>query len=134
MAHAEEVLKKMAEFHAASACYVEHYGMFSADFTQGIFCEQNRGLLREFNVSTAFLNQLKNWKNCQKYYEKLVAYMVVSKVLPVVILEKTDQASLENCIHDESKLKAAMFSNRKYVQSMLEILPWLDNRGLLDWQ
>lgn len=60
--------------------------------------------------------------------------MVVSKVLPVVILEKTDQANLENYIQDESKMKAAMFSNYKYVQAMSEILPWLDNRGLLDWQ
>lgn len=60
--------------------------------------------------------------------------MVVSKVLPVVILERTDQANLENYIHDESKMKAAMFSNHKYVQIVLEILPWLDNRGLLDWK
>lgn len=72
MAHAEQVLIKMAEFHAASACYVEHYGVFSSDFTVGIFCEKNKALLKEFNASGAFLKQLKNWKNCQQYYEKLV--------------------------------------------------------------
>ncbi|XP_065354510.1 uncharacterized protein LOC135948982 [Calliphora vicina] len=255
MDHVKEVLIKMAEFHAASACYVEHYGMFSEDFTVGIFSEKNKALLKEFNASGAFLSQLKKWKNCQQYYEKLAdsdeflvdrlledqkvnprefnvlnhgdcwsnnimfqydafgkikdtllvdfqvgkygspandlyyfilssaskdiklnqfdymirfyyehlvenlkllqyhrplpklknihialmknglaAYMVVSKVLPVVILEKTDQANLENYIHDESKMKTAMFSNHKYVQAMSEILPWLDNRGLLDWK
>ncbi|XP_037817381.1 uncharacterized protein LOC119607509 [Lucilia sericata] len=255
MDHVKEVLIKMAEFHAASACYVEHYGMFGEDFTVGIFNEKNKALLKEFNASGAFLSQLKKWKNCQQYYEKLAdsddflvdrlledqkvnprefnvlnhgdcwsnnimfqydafgkikntllvdfqvgkygspandlyyfilssakkdikltqfdymirfyyerlvenlkllqyhrplpklknihialmknglaAYMVVSKVLPVVILEKTDQANLENYIHDESKMKTAMFSNHKYVQAMSEILPWLDNRGLLDWK
>lgn len=255
MDHMKEVLTKMAEFHAASACYVEHYGNFSEDFTVGIFCEKNKALLKEFNASGAFLGQMKKWKNCQQYYEKLAdsddylvdrllqdqtlnprefnvlnhgdcwsnnimfqydafgkikntlfvdfqvgkygspandlyycilssakkdikltqfdymirfyydrlvenlkllqyhrplpklknihaallrnglaAYMVVSKVLPVVILEKTDQANLENYIQDESKMKSAMFSNHKYVQAMSDILPWLDNRGLLDWK
>lgn len=60
--------------------------------------------------------------------------MTVSKVLPVVMLEKTDQAKLENYIADESKLKADMFGNHKYGQAMMELLPWLDNRGLLDWK
>ncbi|KAI8118174.1 hypothetical protein CVS40_10086 [Lucilia cuprina] len=235
MDHVKEVLIKMAEFHAASACYVEHYGMFGEDFTVGIFSEKNKELLKEFNASAAFLSQLKKWKNCQQYYEKLAdsdeflvdrlledqkvnprefnvlnhgdcwsnnimfqydafgkikntlfvdfqvgkygspandlyyfilssakkdikltqfdymirfyyehlvenlkllqyhrplpklknihialmknglaAYMVVSKVLPVVILEKTDQANLENYIHDESKMKTAMFSNHNF--------------------
>lgn len=76
MDHVKEVLTKMAEFHAASACYVEHYGIFGEDFTVGIFSEKNRALLNEFNASTAFLGQLKKWKNCQQYYEKLVSCCV----------------------------------------------------------
>lgn len=35
---------------------------------------------------------------------------------------------------DESKMKEAMFNNHKYKQAMTDILPWLDNRGLLDWK
>lgn len=73
MDHMKEVLKKLAEFHAASACYVEHYGMFGDDFTVGVFQEKNKALLKEFNASASFLNQLKKWKNCQQYYEKLVS-------------------------------------------------------------
>lgn len=72
MDHVKQVLIKMAEFHAASACYVEHYGMFSEDFTVSLFQEKNKALLKEFNASGAFLSQLKKWKNCQQYYEKLV--------------------------------------------------------------
>ncbi|EDW66720.1 uncharacterized protein [Drosophila virilis] len=250
--HMQQVLEKLAAFHAASACYVEQNGMFGEEFTVGVFSEANRRLLQEFNASGAFLAQLKKWKNCQKIYEKLAksdeylvdrllqdqqvsmrefnvlnhgdcwnlnimflydafgkiketlfvdfqvgkygspandlyylilssaapdiktvkfdymvrfyfdhlvenlkllqyhrplpklknlhaallrnglaAYMVVSKVLPVVMLDKTDNANLGN---DESKVKAAMYTNQKYVQVMSEILPWLDNRGLLDWK
>ncbi|KAH8267184.1 hypothetical protein KR026_002449 [Drosophila bipectinata] len=253
--HMHKVLEKLAAFHAASACYVEHHGLFGEEFTVGVFSEANRQLLQEFNASGAFLAQLKKWKNAQKIYEKLAdsddylvdrllqdqqynarefnvlnhgdcwannimfqhdafgtikevlfvdfqvgkygspandlyylilssaapelktakfdylvryyfdnlvenlkllqyhrplpklknlhaalfrnglaAYMVVSKVLPVVMLDKTNNANLESYINDESKMKNAMFTNPKYVQVMTEVLPWLDNRGLLDWK
>lgn len=72
MEHMQQVLIKLAEFHAASACYVEHFGNLSREFTEGVFNESNRALLKEFNASGAFLKQLKNWKNCLQYYEKLV--------------------------------------------------------------
>ncbi|XP_017145449.1 uncharacterized protein LOC108157774 [Drosophila miranda] len=253
--HMQRVLEKLAAFHAASACYVEHHGFFGEEFVVGVFSEANRQLLQEFNASGAFLAQLKKWKNAQKIYEKLAdsdnylvdrllqdqqfnarefnvlnhgdcwannimfqhdafgtiketlfvdfqvgkygspandlyylilssaapelkaakfdylvrfyfdnlienlkllqyhrplpklknlhaalfrnglaAYMVVSKVLPVVMLDKTNNANLESYMNDESKMKVAMFTNPKYVQVMTELLPWLDNRGLLDWK
>ncbi|XP_073846111.1 uncharacterized protein [Musca autumnalis] len=255
MDHMQAVLKKMAEYHAASACYVEKYGSYGEDFTTGIFREENRGILTEFNKSTGFLTQLKKWPNCKSYYEKLeksddylvssllenqrvnsgefnvlnhgdcwsnnimfqydafgkikdilfvdfalgkygspandlyyfilsscsaeikltqfdyfirfyydhlvenlkllqytrplpklinihgtllknglAAYMVVSKVLPAVILDKSEESYLENYINDKSKMVYSMFNNPKYVKQMLNILPWLDNRGLLDWK
>lgn len=60
--------------------------------------------------------------------------MVVSKVLPVVMLEKNENGNSDNYQNDEAKVKAAMYTNPKYVQVMTELLPWLDNRGLLDWK
>lgn len=71
MIHTQEVLKKMAEYHAASACYVERYGQFGEDFTVGAFSETNRGILKDFNNSSTFLAQLKKWPNCKTYYDKL---------------------------------------------------------------
>ncbi|XP_059225109.1 uncharacterized protein LOC106088989 isoform X2 [Stomoxys calcitrans] len=255
MNHMLAVLKKMSEYHAASACYVEKYGCFSEDFTIGVFSEKNVDILREFNKSTAFLSQLKKWPNCSSIYEKLAnsdeylvkrlledqrvnvgefnvlnhgdcwsnnimfqydafgkikevffvdfalakygspandlyyfilsscaadikipkfeyfvryyyenlvqnlillqytrplpkltsihgslyknglaAYMIVSKVLPATILDKSEDANLENYTNDKSKMVSAMYNNPKYVKQMMEILPWLNNRGLLDWK
>lgn len=64
----------------------------------------------------------------------LSAYMVVSKVLPVVLLEKNENGSSDSYQADDAKVKTAMYTNPKYVQVMTELLPWLDNRGLLDWK
>ncbi|XP_061395523.1 uncharacterized protein LOC133331144 [Musca vetustissima] len=255
MDHMHAVLKKMAEYHAVSACYVEKYGSYGEDFNVAVFSEKNRELLTNFNKSTAFLTQLKKWPNCRGYYEKLAdsddylvsrlledqrvnagefnvlnhgdcwannimfqydafgkikdilfvdfalgkygspandlyyfilsscsadiklaqfdyfirfyyghlvenlkllqyarplpklinihgsllknglaAYMVVSKVLPAVILDKSEESNLENYTNENSKMVQSMFNNPKYVKQMLNILPWLDNRGLLDWK
>ncbi|XP_036321631.1 uncharacterized protein LOC118735779 [Rhagoletis pomonella] len=253
--HTKHVLQKMAELHAASACYVEHFGMYPEEFTVGVYSKNNKELLKEFNASDTFLAQLKKWKDGQSYYEKLAdsdnylvdrllqdqvynpsefnvlnhgdcwvnnilfrynafgeikdtrfidfqvgkygspahdlyyfilsstaadikiaqfdylvryyfdnlvenlkllqyhrplpklrnlhtallknglaAYLVVSKVLPVVMLEKSGNDYKEDRLQDESKIKLAMYTNPKYVEAMSEILPWLDNRGLLDWK
>uniref|UniRef100_A0A1L8EFZ7 Putative ecdysteroid kinase n=1 Tax=Haematobia irritans TaxID=7368 RepID=A0A1L8EFZ7_HAEIR len=253
--HMEAVLRKMAEYHAASACYVECYGGYSEDFTVGVFSEKNASILGQFNKSTAFLMQLKKWPNCTAYYEKLAnsddylvkrlledqrvntgefnvlnhgdcwsnnimfqydafgkikdtlfidfalgkygspandlyyfilsssaadiklskfdyfiryyydylienlkllnysrplpklsgihgslyrnglaAYMIVTKVLPATILDKSDEANLENYTNEKSKMVCSMYNNPKYITQMMEILPWLDNRGLLDWK
>ncbi|XP_075168369.1 uncharacterized protein LOC142240557 isoform X2 [Haematobia irritans] len=253
--HMEAVLRKMAEYHAASACYVECYGGYSDDFTVGVFSEKNASILGQFNKSTAFLMQLKKWPNCTAYYEKLAnsddylvkrlledqrvntgefnvlnhgdcwsnnimfqydafgkikdtlfidfalgkygspandlyyfilsssaadiklskfdyfiryyydylienlkllnysrplpklsgihgslyrnglaAYMIVTKVLPATILDKSDEANLENYTNEKSKMVSSMYNNPKYITQMMKILPWLDNRGLLDWK
>lgn len=71
--HTKHVLQKLAEFHAASACYVEHFGMFPEEFTVGFYSKNNTELLKQFNSSSAFLAQLKKWKNGQAFYEKLVS-------------------------------------------------------------
>ncbi|XP_058981273.1 uncharacterized protein LOC131803718 [Musca domestica] len=255
MDHMHAVLKKMAEYHAVSACYVEKYGSYGEDFNVGMFSEKNRGILNEFNKSTGFLTQLKKWPNCSAYYEKLAdsdeylvsrlledqrvntgefnvlnhgdcwsnnimfqydafgkikdmlfvdfalgkygspandlyyfilsscsadikltkfdyfirfyyghlvenlkllqyarplpklinihgallknglaAYMIASKVLPAVILDKSEESNLENYTNHKSKMVYSMYSNPKYVKQMVNILPWLDNRGLLDWK
>lgn len=60
--------------------------------------------------------------------------MIASKVLPAVILDKSEESNLENYTNHKSKMVYSMYSNPKYVKQMLNILPWLDNRGLLDWK
>ncbi|KAL5280775.1 hypothetical protein ACFFRR_004656 [Megaselia abdita] len=49
--HCKCVLKKMAEFHAASAVYFENNGPFEDILTKGVFTENNRPYIEAFNES-----------------------------------------------------------------------------------
>lgn len=60
------------------------------------------------------------------------AFLIATTILPVAMLEKTDNATLEEF---KNKMAVDMYSNPKYVQAMTDlILPWLDNRGSLDFK
>ncbi|XP_030374560.1 uncharacterized protein LOC115624107 [Scaptodrosophila lebanonensis] len=61
----------------------------------------------------------------------IAAYVVVSRVLPIVMMH--GEFEDENSDRYASKMKCSMFTNRKYIQVMNEVLPWMDARGLLNW-
>ncbi|KAH8267617.1 hypothetical protein KR018_005523 [Drosophila ironensis] len=244
------VLKKMAQFHAASVAYVEKYGPFHKLLTQGVYTLNNRLILQELSDPDAFLSQLRRLRVGERFYKRFVAkeqglvdkvlnmhapnsqqfnvlnhgdlwvnnlmfqydeignvkdtmfldfqtakygspandlyytilssanreiklskfdnliqyyfyflldslktlqyegpmpslqtireelnknglaaYMVVSRVLPIAIMNQ-----FEDEVNDDyaSKMKCSMFTNRKYIQAVNDILPWLDERSLLD--
>ncbi|KAH8307632.1 hypothetical protein KR044_006405 [Drosophila immigrans] len=55
--------------------------------------------------------------------------------LPVVLLDPNESATVENLLGDSTEgdhLKNIMFANKRYITQIEQILPWLDNRGLLD--
>ncbi|EDW81307.1 uncharacterized protein Dwil_GK11996 [Drosophila willistoni] len=55
-------------------------------------------------------------------------------VLPVVILDPNSAATMENFIGDSEagdKFKNLLYSNPRYREQIEQIMPWLDNRGLL---
>lgn len=56
-------------------------------------------------------------------------------VLPLVLLDPTETATFENFITDSeagAEFKNLMFSGKRYKDQIEKILPWLDNRGLLE--
>lgn len=252
MTHMKHALAKLAEFHAASACFHERNGSFGEQFMYSIFTEKYRSILTTLNSSEIFLSHLKKWKNCAQYAEQLAdtdnflvdriiqagkfnpsefnvlnhgdfwsnnimfqydafgkiketcfidfqlgkygspaydlyyliltsaqmkiklvefdfmikfyfdklienlklleyhrplpklknlhmallksglsAYLIVSQILPAVMFDVGSISSADR--EDEFKLKSAMYSNLNYVRAMELIMPWLDNRGLLDF-
>ncbi|XP_062124982.1 uncharacterized protein LOC133838049 [Drosophila sulfurigaster albostrigata] len=63
------------------------------------------------------------------------AITAVYMVLPVVLLDPTESATFENFFADTesgSDFKNLMYSNKRYQHYIEQILPWLDNRGLLE--
>ncbi|KAH8307630.1 hypothetical protein KR044_006406 [Drosophila immigrans] len=59
----------------------------------------------------------------------------VFMVLPVVLLDPTESATFDNFFADSESgtdFKNLMYSNKRYKNYIEKILPWLDNRGLLE--
>ncbi|XP_055856527.1 uncharacterized protein LOC129919608 [Episyrphus balteatus] len=81
MQHMEEVLKKLAEFHAASAVHYERFGPFSEHFTQSFFKEENMEFFEEHGEvkRQQFLEALKKWGGCEKYLDLWPSYRKVLK-------------------------------------------------------
>ncbi|KAH8417043.1 hypothetical protein KR222_001855 [Zaprionus bogoriensis] len=71
----------------------------------------------------------------QLYKYGAFAMMGTYMVLPVVLLDPTDTATLDNFISDNeagAEFKTLMYTSKRFKQHIAQILPWLDNRGLLE--
>lgn len=63
------------------------------------------------------------------------AITTIYSTLAVVLLEPTDKANMENFLKEDDEatsFKNEIYSNPKYIACLNEILPWLDNRGMLE--
>ncbi|KAH8330904.1 hypothetical protein KR067_008718 [Drosophila pandora] len=246
----KQVLKKLAQFHAASVVYVEKHGVFSRLLTHGVYTKANRPILQELSDPNAFLTQLRRLRVGERFHKRLAdkeqdlvdevlklhtpnsmqfnvlnhgdcwvnnamfrfddvgnvedtalldyqmvkygspsndlyytilssaerdirlakfdnmvqyyfyhllgnlkllnyqspppklediqdglsknglaAYVVVSRVMPISLMNQ-----FEDEVNDDyaSKMKCSMYTNRRYIQAVKEILPWMEKRSLLD--
>lgn len=63
------------------------------------------------------------------------AVTTVYSTLAIVLLEPTDNANMDNFLKTDEEgtgFKNQVYSNPKYIKYLNEILPWLDNRGMLE--
>ncbi|KAH8359878.1 hypothetical protein KR093_009302 [Drosophila rubida] len=94
-------------------------------------------------------DQLKKHLNLLKYPEEKIptlrsihkqllkhGFVVVLMLCPPVLLDRTDDANLNDFITESEEgddLKMQMFSNARYRKHVSAILPWMLNRGALDY-
>uniref|UniRef100_A0A1I8MYS3 CHK kinase-like domain-containing protein n=1 Tax=Musca domestica TaxID=7370 RepID=A0A1I8MYS3_MUSDO len=71
--HCRGVLKKLAQFHAASAVWVEHNGPFPKIYQPGMIRKESMTLLKPMLISSLehVLKAVKHLENADKYHEKL---------------------------------------------------------------
>uniref|UniRef100_A0A1A9WJF7 CHK domain-containing protein n=1 Tax=Glossina brevipalpis TaxID=37001 RepID=A0A1A9WJF7_9MUSC len=77
MEHTECILRKLALFHAASACKVATLGPYPEKlFLHDLDNEYVRTKIKQMYVSMAetFMKNLRNYKNCEKYRESLLTF------------------------------------------------------------
>lgn len=78
MDHTISVLKKLAQFHAASAIYYETNGPYKPIFTDGMFTEENRAMMMQMGdmFFGIFLDCVKSFSGSEEYYEKIVSKLM----------------------------------------------------------
>ncbi|KAL7728376.1 hypothetical protein ACLKA6_007467 [Drosophila palustris] len=65
------------------------------------------------------------------------AFITATGVMSAVLLDPTENASMDNFISDSAegnKFKLMLYSNPRYQKHIKIILPWLLNRGVLEYQ
>lgn len=73
MEHTKCVLQKLAQFHAASAKYVEIYGAFPEDFQKGIYTEESKEIFKQMNLDF-MCDYFKAYEGYEEYKDKLVSF------------------------------------------------------------
>ncbi|KAH8335606.1 hypothetical protein KR074_006959 [Drosophila pseudoananassae] len=60
------------------------------------------------------------------------AFICSASILGFVLLDPTDDASLENVMAEDASFKKTIFTNPRYKKHMEALLPWLKHRGALE--
>ncbi|XP_030240310.1 uncharacterized protein LOC108654367 isoform X2 [Drosophila navojoa] len=98
----ELVLRKLAQYHAASAVYKSINGPYTDSITYGMFGKDPQialALMESMFVSTQkiFLNNLQNFENCEQYHEKLETYFSkINKAFIEMGMPKPDEFNVIN--------------------------------------
>ncbi|TMW42643.1 hypothetical protein DOY81_012277, partial [Sarcophaga bullata] len=105
MHHAKMVLKKMAQWHAASVIHKENIGSYEESYKTALYTDAGR-------------------------------FCTAVGVMAVALIDSSEMSTLDKFDgdgEDGDTFKLMMFTNKRYHQHMNAILPWLLNRGYLDF-
>lgn len=70
--YTENVLRKLAEFHAVSARYVEIYGPYHKMFEEHMFSEETRSLYENVKIDY-YYEYIKQYKGHEEYIDLIVS-------------------------------------------------------------
>lgn len=65
-------------------------------------------------------------------YPDLPAFICSASILGFVLLDPSDDASLDNVMAEDASFKKSIFTNPRYRKHMEVLLPWLKHRGALE--
>ncbi|XP_013107734.2 uncharacterized protein LOC106087289 [Stomoxys calcitrans] len=111
MSHTKCVLEKLAQFHAASAKYVELHGPYPAMFQKGIYTEETRALFESMD-SSIFFEYFKQFDNNEEYIDKVPA-LQANSVDSNIRMSIIDRSEFNVLNHGDSWINNIMFKHDK---------------------
>uniref|UniRef100_A0A182Q3X6 CHK kinase-like domain-containing protein n=1 Tax=Anopheles farauti TaxID=69004 RepID=A0A182Q3X6_9DIPT len=111
MEHCQSLLRRLAQFHAASAVYYERKGPYGAKFLEGMFSEKNRAMFEKFQSQhDGFMYQtMSEWPNNGKLYAELMKHRGMDMFDAILSVTKPDPTKFNVLNHGDMWCNNMMF-------------------------
>uniref|UniRef100_A0A182XXH1 CHK kinase-like domain-containing protein n=1 Tax=Anopheles stephensi TaxID=30069 RepID=A0A182XXH1_ANOST len=109
--HCHTLLRRLAQFHAASAVYYERNGPYDAKFKEGMYAEKNRAMFEQFQAQhDVFMYEVMcKWPNNGKLYAELMKRWGMEMFDVMLRITKPDPAKFNVLNHGDMWCNNMMF-------------------------
>ncbi|XP_052902861.1 uncharacterized protein LOC128310296 [Anopheles moucheti] len=109
--HCHTLLRRLAQFHAASAVYHERNGPYDAKFKEGMYSEKNRAMFEQFQAQhDVFMYEtMCTWPNNGKLYAELLKRWGMEMFDALLRITKPDPAKFNVLNHGDIWCNNMMF-------------------------
>uniref|UniRef100_A0A182SC30 CHK kinase-like domain-containing protein n=1 Tax=Anopheles maculatus TaxID=74869 RepID=A0A182SC30_9DIPT len=109
--HCHTLLRRLAQFHAASAVYYERNGPYDAKFKEGMYAEKNRAMFEQFQAQhDVFMYEtMCKWPNNGKLYAELTKRWGMDMFDVMLRITKPDPAKFNVLNHGDMWCNNMMF-------------------------
>uniref|UniRef100_A0AAG5CU16 CHK kinase-like domain-containing protein n=1 Tax=Anopheles atroparvus TaxID=41427 RepID=A0AAG5CU16_ANOAO len=109
--HCQTLLRRLAQFHAASAVLRERNGPYDDKFKEGMYAEKNRNMFEQFQkMQAAFMyDTLCSWPNNGKFYAELMKHWGMDMFDALLRITKPDSNKFNVLNHGDMWCNNMMF-------------------------
>ncbi|XP_053671692.1 uncharacterized protein LOC128721914 [Anopheles nili] len=109
--HCHTLLRRLAQFHAASAVYYERHGSYDVKFKEGMYAEKNRSMFEQFEKQHGVFmyENMCKWSGKGKLYAELMKHWGMDMFDALLRITKPDPSKFNVLNHGDAWCNNMMF-------------------------